>query len=155
VSSNEAVLKSFGSIRRIEPLGTIARALVGAALLAVVFAWGVEWWQVLLGLLGFPAVIALALAAVGRGSEPIRLGGPAGAFGNCAALCALLLISFTADAAALWLGVSMLLGAARGYSGCETLAIPNLLTRRRDHVGCVLFAPVDALEARRTAKRPT
>jgi hypothetical protein len=47
----------------------------------------------------------------------------------------------------------MLLAAARGYAGCEVLAVPNWLLRRDDQVGCVVFAPVDALERRRAAAR--
>jgi hypothetical protein len=48
-----------------------------------------------------------------------------------------------------FLGMSMLLAAARGDSGCELTALPNAITRRRDHVGCLLFAPIDAAESRR------
>jgi hypothetical protein len=40
----------------------------------------------------------------------------------------------------------MLLAAARGYAGCEVLAVFNWLLRRDDQVGCVLFAAVDQLE---------
>jgi hypothetical protein len=45
------------------------------------------------------------------------------------------------------------LAAARGYAGCEVLAVPNWPLRRDDQVGCVLFTPVDALERRRAAVR--
>jgi hypothetical protein len=47
-----------------------------------------------------------------------------------------------------WLGASLLLGAAAGYGGCEVLAFPNAFTGRRDRIGCLLFTPVDAAEAR-------
>ncbi len=43
-------------------------------------------------------------------------------------------------------GASMLLAAARGYAGCEVLAISNWLLRRDDQVGCVVFWPIDQLE---------
>jgi hypothetical protein len=46
----------------------------------------------------------------------------------------------------------MLLAAARRNAGCEVLAVPNWLLRREDQVCCVVFAPVDALERRRTAR---
>jgi hypothetical protein len=46
-----------------------------------------------------------------------------------------------------FLGASMLLAAWRGYAGCETLAISNWLLRRDDQVGCILFTPLDKLEA--------
>lgn len=60
-------------------------------------------------------------------------------------------LGFTSDAALIFYGASMLLAAARGYAGCEVLAVPNWLLRRDDQVGCVVFAPADALERRRTA----
>ena len=35
-------------------------------------------------------------------------------------------------------------------AGCEVLAISNWLLRRDDQVGCVVFSPIDAAEARLT-----
>ncbi|MGH3863786.1 hypothetical protein [Actinokineospora sp.] len=55
----------------------------------------------------------------------------------------------TSDATVIFYGASMLLAAARGYAGCEVLAVSNLLLRRDDQVGCVVFAPVDAIERAR------
>jgi hypothetical protein len=52
-----------------------------------------------------------------------------------------------------WLGASMLVAAARGFGGCEVLAIPNLMTGRRDQIGCILYTPIDRAEARRAARR--
>jgi hypothetical protein len=52
-----------------------------------------------------------------------------------------------------WLGASMLVGAARGYGGCEVLAFPNAFTGRRDRIGCLLFTPIDAAEARYRTRR--
>jgi hypothetical protein len=51
---------------------------------------------------------------------------------------------------AIWgfFGVSMLVAAARGYAGCEVLAIPNAITGRRDRIGCILYTPIDRAEAR-------
>ena len=57
----------------------------------------------------------------------------------------------TRDAALLFYGGSMLLAAARGYAGCEILAISNWILRRDDQLGCVVFSPIDAVEARRSA----
>jgi len=48
---------------------------------------------------------------------------------------------FTSDAALICYGVSMLLAAARGYAGCEVLAVSDWLLRRCDQAGGVLFAP--------------
>lgn len=42
----------------------------------------------------------------------------------------------------------MLIAAARGYAGCEVLAVPNWILRRDDQVGCLIFSPVDRLEQR-------
>ena len=41
----------------------------------------------------------------------------------------------------------MLLAAWRGHAGCESLAISNWLLRRDDQVGCVVFWPLDEVEA--------
>jgi hypothetical protein len=40
-----------------------------------------------------------------------------------------------------------------GFGGCEVLAILNLVTARRDQIGCILFTPIDRAEARRAARR--
>jgi hypothetical protein len=50
------------------------------------------------------------------------------------------------DAALIFFGLSMLLASARGYAGCEVLALSNWLLRRDDQVGCVVFAPIDQVE---------
>jgi hypothetical protein len=57
-------------------------------------------------------------------------------------------LAVTSDAALVFYGTSMLLAAARGYAGCEVLAVSNWLLGRDDQVGCLLFAPVDQLERR-------
>jgi hypothetical protein len=56
-------------------------------------------------------------------------------------------IDVTGDAAVIFVGTSMLLAAARGYAGCEVLAISNWVLRRDDQVGCIVFAPVDLAES--------
>lgn len=45
-------------------------------------------------------------------------------------------------------GVSLLVAALRGDPGCEVLSIPGMMLRRRAHVLCLLFSPLDALERR-------
>lgn len=62
-------------------------------------------------------------------------------------------IDVTGDAALIFLGTSMLIVAARGYAGCEVLALSNWLLRRNDQVGCMVFAPVDLAESRRRRSR--
>jgi hypothetical protein len=93
---------------------------------------------------------------VRRHSGTLLAIGPAGHAVNAAVFAALYAtpwyappLAFTSDAALIFYGASMLLAAARGYAGCEVLAVPNWLLRRDDQVGCVLFAPVDAMERRR------
>ena len=50
-------------------------------------------------------------------------------------------------------GASMLFAAARGDGGCEVLAFANAITGRRDRVGCIIYTPIDTVEARlRTRK---
>ena len=53
------------------------------------------------------------------------------------------------DATGVWifLGISMLLAAVKGYGGCEVLAVPNAVTGHQDRIGCVLYAPIDTAEA--------
>ena len=99
--------------------------------------------------------------AAGAAHRPgLRATGPAGHAVNAAVFAALYAtpwyapsLGFTSDAALIFYGTSLLLAAARGYAGCEVLAVPNWLLRRDDQVGCVLFTPVDALERRRPVVR--
>jgi hypothetical protein len=111
----------------------------------------------LLGLAVFPAVLLAAQwLRARRFPASMRAAGPAGHAVNVAVFAALYATPWyapplraTSDAALLFYGASMLLAAARGYAGCEILAIPNWLLRRDDQVGCVIFSPVDAAERRR------
>ena len=146
--------------RTIGSVGTCARVGVGLALLGSVLAGelarGFRPAAWLLALAGFPAVLlALAWLRARRHPARLRATGPAGHAVNAAMFAALYAtpwyappLAFTSDAALIFYGASMLLAAARGYAGCEVLAVSNWLLRRDDQVGCVLFAPVDALERR-------
>ena len=151
--------------RVIGTAGTAARIVVGVVLLGSVVSgeasrgWHPAAW--VLALLVFPAA-ALAAAWLRGRRHPagLRATGPAGHAVNAAVFAALYatpwyapLLGFTSDAALIFYGASMLLAAARGYAGCEVLAVPNWLLRRDDQVGCIVFAPVDALEHRRAAAR--
>ncbi len=135
--------------RAIGPAGTVARIVVGAALFALAFVGdGSRWSAVVLGLIGFPAVLTLVQWFRLRFSRvPLRATGPLGFAVNAAVVAVLLIWSATREATVLWLGASMLLAAWRGYAGCESLAISNWLLRRDDQVGCLLFSPLDELEA--------
>ena len=74
---------------------------------------------------------------------------------NFAVGAVLISFDYTRDAALLFYGASMLLAAARGYAGCEVLAITNWVLRRDDQVGCVLFSPLDEIESKTTGSAVT
>jgi hypothetical protein len=151
--------------RAIGTAGTAARVLIGLVLLASVVSgeasrgWHPAAW--VLALLVFPAAaLAAAWLRARRHPAGLRATGPAGHAVNAAVFAALYVtpwyappLAFTSDAALVFYGASLLLAAARGYAGCEVLAVPNWLLRRDDQVGCVVFAPVDALERREAAVR--
>ena len=154
-----------GCSRAIGTAGTAARILVGVVLLGSVVTGEasrgrhpVAW---VLALAVFPAAaLAAAWLRARRHPAGLRATGPAGHAANAAVFAALYAtpwyapsLGFTSDSALVFYGASMLLAAARGYAGCEVLAVPNWLLRRDDQVGCVLFAPVDALERRRASVR--
>ena len=145
--------------RQIGPVGTASRLVGGVAAILVPLAlWGATWWDWGAGLVGFPLLAAAAGATVA--SLDAAFAGPAqpagrGRWGVALALVALVLGSATGltyvtpvDATGVWifLGISMLLAAAKGYGGCEVLAFPNAISGRRDTIGCVLFAPIDGSE---------
>jgi hypothetical protein len=142
----------IGRSRAIGRLGTTARALVGVTLLTLGIVAGggwIAWWQLALGIVGLPAVVLVAqVARLAVTKRPLSQTNHLASCLNCAAVAGLLTLSQTRDATLVFLGSTMLLAAARGYGGCETLAISNWLLRRDDQVGCVLFGPVDQLEAR-------
>ena len=153
MTSSQQQLSSNGQPRAIGPFGTIARVLVGLALLAagliVVDGW-ITWRQLALGLVGIPGVLVLAqLTRTTWTSEPLVLTDHFATCVNCAILAVLLVPSATRDATLVFLGASLLVAALRGYGGCESLAVSNWLPRRNDQVGCLIFSPVDHLEARR------
>jgi hypothetical protein len=109
----------------------------------------IAWWQLALGIGGLPAVVVAAQSVrllVTR--RPLAQTSHLASCLNCAALVGLLTMSQTRDAALVFLGGSMLFAAARGYGGCETLAITNWLLHRNDQVGCLIFWPLDQFEAR-------
>jgi len=138
------VTTSEQSIRRIGPFGTIARVCLGAALLVAALASGVELLDLLVGLVLMPLAVIVVLALRGRQAAPLRLFGATGYALNFG-LSGILLVVMTVPAL-LFYGVSMLLSAARGYAGCEILAIQNWITRRDDRMACPVFSPIDAIE---------
>jgi hypothetical protein len=145
--------------RKIGPLGTTARIVVGALLLGSVIqghlARGFHLSAWALGLVGFPAVlVGLQWLRARRTATRLEATGPVAHAVNLAVFLALYLAEPTSDAALIFYGASMWLAALRGYAGCEVLAASNWLLGRNDQVGCALFWPVDQLEHHRTGQRP-
>jgi hypothetical protein len=142
--------------RRIGPIGIIARVAVGLAFVIVPIALGGIGWLDVAALAAYAVIAAATVAGftAGLARRSTRLGP-----GLECCLVAVLLAEAGALGAVVpanlnvvagsFLGISMLLAAARGDSGCELTAVPNAITGRRDHVGCMLFAPLDAADSRR------
>lgn len=150
--------------RQIGPLGTLARVVGGAVAIAVpVLVEGFSLTEAGIALIALPLAALVAAPVIEAG---FRRWAPAAlrsrhaiCCGPGCALIGVLVIANTAIVAPtsangnvtlwVWLGASMLVAAARGYGGCEVLAIPNLVTGRRDQIGCLLYTPIDRAEARR------
>lgn len=151
-----------GERREIGPIGTASRVVVGLIAIAVpIVLSGIGWWDVGAALLALPVITMAASALVTAGYErfaPESLGrrhsicsGPGCVLvGALVAIAIALAITTPVSEVAIWsfFGVSMIVAALRGYAGCEVLAIPNAITGRRDQIGCVLYTPIDAAEAR-------
>lgn len=144
--------------RAIGPWGAATRTAAAAG----AFAWalavphhhplghvpgtGVLWWNVLLGLVLVPAVATLAMRLRGRDATALQAGHGV----QCLSVVAFVALAQVWPVAMLLaLGASLTVQVARGDGGCEFLAIPNWLLHRRDRLFCLLFTPIDALEARK------
>ncbi|MGH2834289.1 MAG: hypothetical protein ACRDK2_16085 [Solirubrobacteraceae bacterium] len=160
---------SFGSGRQIGPIGTLARTAGGVVAIALPIALdGFSGWEAVVALVALPLVAVVAAALL---TWAFRWLAP-GALGSRHAICSLpgcslIAVMVGANAALVaptsangnvtiwvWLGASMLLAAARGYGGCEVLAISNLITGRNEQIGCLLYTPIDTAERRLRAHRP-
>jgi hypothetical protein len=137
------------------------RVLVGGALLFLAFAdqppgliWGLELHELVLGLGVLPAVmVVIGLLARRHANAPLRFTGAAWIAANCAAIIVLFAIPYTAGAAALFYGTSLLVAAWRGLPHCEATILSNLILRRDDQIGCPTFTPIDVWEARRVTRQ--
>ena len=147
--------------RAIGAVGTLARVAVGLTFLYLALTefgnptWDLDWYAAPLALLVFPAALLLFQTIRLRFTDQtLSATGPLGFVLNLAVGAVLFSIDYTRDAALIFYGASLLLAAARGYAGCESLAITNWLLRRDDQVGCVVFSPLDQIESTLTRNPP-
>jgi hypothetical protein len=142
------------ALRRIGPIGTTVRALLGVALLVLAVLLGIEPLDLGLGLVVFPGVtVALGLLAQRLLGHPLRFTGLGGILVNCAVIVVLFAVPYTTVAAALFYGVSLLVAAWRGAPHCEATILSNLILRHDDQIGCPTMTPLDAWEARLQSSR--
>jgi hypothetical protein len=156
-----------GQDRKIGPIGTGSRAVAALIAIAVPIALsGIGWWDLAAALIALPLITLGVSAFVTAGYRRYAPEALARRHSICSGPACVLVAIVVAGAIALaaatpvsevamwsFFGVSMLVAALRGYAGCEVLAIPNVITGRRDRIGCVLFTPIDAAEARHKGSR--
>lgn len=154
--------------RQIGPIGTVARVVIGFFMLLYGLTGGrvevmhgnvrtgFDPLSVAIGVVAFPTVLLVWQWLRAR-TSPTRYDatGPLATTINIVVFIALVLtplyarpLSFTSNAALVFYGASMLLAAARGYGGCEVLAISNWILRRDDQIGCLVLSPIDHYERR-------
>jgi hypothetical protein len=116
----------------------------------VVFWREPHWRDAAIGLLAFPVVITTALWLRARARPaPLRATGPIAHVLNIVIAAVLFALPTTAGPTFVFYGTSMLVATLRRAGGCEVTAISNLVLRRDDQVGCVLFGAVDLIESQR------
>lgn len=152
-----------GRRRQIGPWGTATRAVTGVAAIAsgVVVPHenplldlpgaASDLLGVLVGTVLAPAVLTLAIWVRGRNAPRLHLG-----HGAASAVTVLAIGALQFYPVVVWVGVGapLVLLAVVGRSGCELLAVPNLVLRRDDYLFCLPFSPIDTWESRRRSKSP-
>jgi hypothetical protein len=111
---------------------------------------GSRSWGSVAGIVLLPGLITLMVALRGRSAPPLRLGHGAACLVTAGVV---LLAQFFPVAVLTWIGATLLFLAILGRSGCEVLAVPNLLLRRHDYLVCLPFSGVAAWESHRTGAR--
>lgn len=167
IPAGSVVAGPFRGDREIGPIGTASRVAAGLVAIVLPIALeGISWWDVGAALVAFPLIATGIALLAGAGSERVSSGALGRADAACCSSpsCAILAILVAvpvgltfvtpADGVAVWvwIGASLLLAAARGHGGCELLAFPNAIMRRQDRIGCIVFTPIDAAEARRAGR---
>ena len=141
--------------RRIGPAGTLVRVVVGSLMVVAAVASGAGIAEWALGALVMPVVVIVwqKTRAI-TDPKPIRMAGPVAHVVTAIIFLVLVAtpyyapaLSVTSGAALIFFGGSMLIAAIRGYKGCEILALSNWVLGRDDQIGCVLYSPIDRLEA--------
>jgi hypothetical protein len=158
----------FRGRREIGPIGTAARTVGGLVAIALPIALGgLGWWEAGAAFVALPLLATAASAFITAAYARLAPEALARRHAICSGPACWLfgaMIGATGATDALtpvngeialwvWLGVSMLVAAGRGYGGCEAFALPNLITGRRDRIGCILYTPIDNAEARRRASQ--
>jgi hypothetical protein len=126
---------------------------------------GITWWDVAAVLVVLPLIAAGAAAVVNalyqrrgpaaaaRARSPwsaAQAGASAIIVGAVIALGTTLTFVTPVDRVAIFVffGLSMVVAGVRGYDGCEVLALPNMVLRRKDAIWCPLYTPIDSAEHR-------
>lgn len=143
----DPITTTAGRGRQIRFWGSLARLVVGTAMIAGAAFTGADRLDVLIGLAVFPVAEVVLLALRGSKAAPLRLFGTTGHCLNWG--IGIVLFNFVPQAALLFYGASIMLALVRGYAGCEIFAISNLLRNRDDQIVCPVFSPIDHAEARR------
>jgi hypothetical protein len=144
--------------RRIGSIGTASRVIVALGLLYLAFthgrpSWSLTWYDAVLGLIAFPAIMVMTgLAARRFAGRAVHFTGPLGVAVNTAVIVALLANRYTAGGAELFYGITLLAAAWCGQPGCEATVLSNLVLGCDDQIGCPAFTPIDALEVRRSGR---
>jgi hypothetical protein len=132
------------------PIGRILRFLVGASLiLLAAFAYlAADGRAILLSLCWAVGLVVLYGLIHSVVSTLFRtLNRWVGAVLALAPVIAVYLLGGPATLGALtFLGVSLLLASLLGDPGCEVMTLPGLVFRRRTHLVCLLFSPIDWAE---------
>jgi hypothetical protein len=145
----QPVVLATNRLRRIGPIGTVSRFLVGGAFVVAAASIGIRWLDLLVGLVVANVAVIAVLWFRGRDASPLRATGSIGHCVNCGLI--VLFFALLPVGALLFYGTAMVLAALAGSAGCEMLAVSNMVRVRDDEIGCALFGPVDALDGKRPA----